>query len=172
MTNKEIFDNFIKTLHSYSTNSNDISNRSYNINYIDLLQLINIARSIPMEKKEDKTSMELIREAFNPIQNARCSECNELIGTNAAHICQNKFEPKSIFTRRMERNARTYDFVVKHKVLIYQNTRHYGNFTAGKNDCQLQELITLARKEIGYSDKTWSGDIFISLVNLYRKICV
>ena len=123
-------------------------------------------------KKEEKTAMELIREAFNPIQNARCSECNELIGTNAAHICQNKFEPKSIFTRRMERNARTYDFVVKHKILIYQNTRHYGNFTAGKNDCQLQELITLARKEIGYSDKTWSGDIFTSLVNLYRKICV
>jgi hypothetical protein len=123
-------------------------------------------------KKEEKTSMELVREAFQSIQNARCSECNELIGTNAAHICQNEFKPKSIFTRRMERSARTYDFVVKHKVLIYQNTRHYGNFTAGKNDCQLQELITLARKEIGYSDKTWSGDIFTSLVNLYRKICV
>ena len=105
-------------------------------------------------------------------QNARCSECNELIGTNAAHICQHKFEPKSIFTRRRIRNAKTYDFVVKHKVLIYQCRRCYGNFNAHKNDYQLQNLIELARKEIGYSDKTWSGDIFNSLVRLYKKICV
>jgi hypothetical protein len=82
------------------------------------------------------------------------------------------FVPKSIFTRRIERNNRAYDFVVKHKVLIYQNTRNYLNFTEGKGDRQLQELIDLARKEIGYSDKTWSGDIFNSLVNLYKKICV
>jgi hypothetical protein len=83
-----------------------------------------------------------------------------------------EYIPMSIFTRRRIRNSKTYDFVVKHKVLIYHNTKHYGNFTAGKNDKQLQELIELARKEIGYSDRTWSGDIFTSIVNLYKKICV
>jgi hypothetical protein len=109
---------------------------------------------------------------FKPIQKTICADCGAIGGNEATHDCIKSFEPKSIFTRRKERNAKTYDFVVKHKVLIYQNTRHYGNFTAGKNDNQLQELITLARKEIGYSDKTWSGDIFTSLVNFYRKICV
>jgi len=78
----------------------------------------------------------------------------------------------SIFTRRRIRNSKTYDFVVKYKILIYQNTRHYSNYTEGKNDKYLQELIELAREEIGYSDRTWSGDIFTSLVNLDKKICV
>jgi hypothetical protein len=83
-----------------------------------------------------------------------------------------EYIPKSIFTRRRIKNQKTYDFVVKHKVAIYQNTRHYSNYTEGKNDKDLQELIEFARKEIGYSDRTWSGDIFTSLVNLYKKICV
>jgi hypothetical protein len=74
--------------------------------------------------------------------------------------------------KRRIRNQKTYDFVVKYKILIYQNTRHYNNYVEGKNDKYLQELIELARKEIGYSDKTWSGDIFTSIVNLYKKICV
>lgn len=106
------------------------------------------------------------------IINSKCADCGAIGGNETTHDCHKSFEPKSIFTRRRERNNKAFDFVVKHKVLIYQNTRHYGNFTAGKNDCQLQELITLARKEIGYSDRTWSGDIFTSLVNLYKKICV
>ena len=95
---------------------------------------------------KNRTAIEQVREIFEPLQ-------------------------KKMAIRRVV-NHKTYDFVVKHKVLIYQCTRHYDNFNEGKNDNQLQELITLARKEIGYSDKTWSGDIFNSLVNLYKKICV
>ena len=32
------------------------------------------------------------------------------------------------------------------------------------------KIIELARKELNYSDKTYSGDIFISLFNVYSDI--
>jgi len=138
-------------------------------------QYIMIIKAIKMYEclnSNDKTPIMQVKEAFEPIQRTICADCGAKGGNEATHDCHKSFEPKSIFTRRKERNNKTYDFVVKHKILIYQNTRHYGNFTAGKNDNQLQELITLARKEIGYSDRTWSGDIFTSIVNMYKKICV
>jgi hypothetical protein len=68
--------------------------------------------------------------------------------------------------------GKNYDFVVNHKVLVYNTTHKYMNYTEGKNDPEVQKLISIARKEIGYSDKTWSGDIYNILVNLYIKICV
>jgi uncharacterized protein YlaI len=95
-----------------------------------------------------------------PIANAICADCNEQIGNQTAHLC------------RKDRDEKAYSFVVNHKTLIYNVCHHHGNFNAGKNDIKLQELIVLARKEIGYSEKTWSGDIFNALINLYRRICV
>ncbi len=115
-------------------------------------------------KKEEKTPMGLVREAFGPIQNVRCSECNELIGTNAAHICQNKFEP-------IQRQNKVFDFVVRHKIDCY-NAFKLSIAHEGYTRPEGKKLIALARQEIGYSDKTWSGDIYSSLYNTYKSIVV
>lgn len=121
-----------------------------------------------IEKEEQsKTTIEFIREAFEPIQ---LGEKIEDIPAFTIAKCLVEFP--AFDKTRLNKRFNAYDFVVKYKTLIYQNIRHYNNYTEGKNDKQLQELIELARKEIGYSNKTWSGDIFTSLVNLYKKICV
>jgi len=90
----------------------------------------------------------------------KCFKCGEIV-SKTIHLSSAKQRAENIF-----------DFVVRHKTLIYQTTRFYGSFTSGKHDSQLHELITLARKEIGYSDKTWSGDIFNSLIKQYMAITI
>ena len=58
-----------------------------------------------------------------------------------------------------------------HKTDCYRafklNTKH-----EGYKSPEGKKLIELARQEIGYSDKTWSGDIYSSLYNTYKSIVV
>lgn len=118
------------------------------------------------------------QERKEPLLNSRCADCHELVGSNAAHICKSKTvtemakEAGENMSKHKIRANKVFDFVVRHKTLIYQTTRFYGNFTSGKHDSKLHELIELARKEIGYSDATWSGDIFNSLVKQYKSITI
>jgi hypothetical protein len=69
------------------------------------------------------------------------------------------------------RISKVFYFVVMHKIDCYRAFKlsigHEGyKSPEGKN------LIALARQEIGYSDKTWSGDIYSSIYNTYKSIVV
>lgn len=69
------------------------------------------------------------------------------------------------------KNKKIFNFVVKHKIDCYhafkEDTSHKGYHTEyGKN------LITLARKELEYSPKTWSGDIYLHLWKVYKSIVI
>jgi hypothetical protein len=142
------------------------------------------AKDISLESEisqlKEQIKKEEIRKQENKIGNSYCGnpitsehDCQVLAKkNNNCEGCKFRIFETVNPPKRQTKNQKTYDFVVKHKVAIYQNTRHYNNYTEGKNDKDLQELIEFARKEIGYSDRTWSGDIFTSLVNLYKKICV
>jgi hypothetical protein len=71
----------------------------------------------------------------------------------------------------LKRADKVFDFVVRHKTDCYRafkkSISHEGfKYSEGA------ELIKMAREEIGYSDKTWSGDIYNVLHNVYKSIVV
>jgi hypothetical protein len=73
--------------------------------------------------------------------------------------------------QKVIRISKVFYFVVMHKTDCYRafklNTKH-----EGYKSPEGQKLIELARQEIGYSDKTWSGDIYSSIYNTYKSIVV
>ncbi len=69
------------------------------------------------------------------------------------------------------RMSRVFYFVVMHKTDCYRAFKVSIDHEGYKSP-EGQKLIALARQEIGYSDKTWSGDIYSSICNTYKSIVV
>ena len=70
-----------------------------------------------------------------------------------------------------KRTDKVFDFVVKHKTDCYRAFKRTVSREGFKYP-EGAELVKMARKEIGYSDKTWSGDIYNVLFNVYKSIVV
>lgn len=71
----------------------------------------------------------------------------------------------------MKRKEKVFDFVVKHKTDCYRAFKICINHK-GCNTKEGSFLIDLARAEIGYSPKTWSGDIYNVLWRVYKAITI
>jgi hypothetical protein len=69
------------------------------------------------------------------------------------------------------RMSRVFYFVVMHKTDCYRAFKVSIDHEGYKSP-EGKKLIELARQEIGYSDKTWSGDIYSSIYNTYKSIVV
>jgi hypothetical protein len=63
------------------------------------------------------------------------------------------------------------DFVVSHKTECYRAFKICASHK-GFNTKEGSLLVDLARSEIGYSPKTWNGDIYFALWNVYKTICI
>ena len=71
----------------------------------------------------------------------------------------------------MSRKGIVFDFVVKHKTDCYRAFKicaHHKGFNTKEGSL----LIEYARKEIGYSRKTWDGDIYFALWKMYKAITI
>lgn len=69
------------------------------------------------------------------------------------------------------RNMERFDFVVRHKTDCYRAFK----LGVGHRDYKSSEglkLINMARKELNYSPRTYSGDIYVNLWKMYKEICV
>jgi hypothetical protein len=60
---------------------------------------------------------------------------------------------------------------VRHKTDCYRAFKICADHK-GFNTEEGSKLIEFARNEIGYSRKTWDGDIYFSLWKTYKKICM
>lgn len=71
----------------------------------------------------------------------------------------------------MKRKEKVFDFVVKHKTDCY---RAFKQSILHKRYCtdEGSHLVELARKELGYSVKTWDGDIYHVLWRVYKAITI
>lgn len=70
-----------------------------------------------------------------------------------------------------ERTEKVFDFVVRHKTDCYRAFKRSISHEGFKYS-EGAELVKMAREEIGYSDKTWAGDIYNVLHNVYKSIVV
>ena len=80
-----------------------------------------------------------------------------------------KPETKEISDEKNARKRRVFDFVVKHKTDCYRAFKISVDHK-GFNTKEGSLLIELARTEIGYSRKTWDGDIYHALHRVYKSI--
>ena len=71
----------------------------------------------------------------------------------------------------MNRKEKIFDFVVKHKTDCYRAFK-ICNTHKGCNTKEGSLLIELARTELGYSPKTWDGDIYNVLWRTYKAITI
>jgi hypothetical protein len=69
--------------------------------------------------------------------------------------------------RKMDR----FQFVVNNKTNCYRAFKQGNNHTDYKTQ-EGRHLVTLARKELKYSAKTWSGDIYWQLWKQYKSIVI
>jgi hypothetical protein len=92
----------------------------------------------------------------------------EIILTGADNYGQDKGIKLEI---EAQKQNKVFDFVVRHKIDCY-NAFKLSISHEGYKKPEGKKLIELARKEIGYSVKTWSGDIYSSLYNTYKSIVV
>jgi len=100
-----------------------------------------------------------LNQTMNPIDDGEHAQPSDVI---------NKiFDYKHNTTK--ERKEKLFAFVVANKTQIYQSFRH-GKHCASSPE--MKELLEKARIEIGYSPKTWNGDIVSVLVNAYVSIVV
>jgi hypothetical protein len=80
-----------------------------------------------------------------------------------------KYDESKIVPQPIKRKEIVFDFVVRHKTSCY-NAFKLCSDHKGFNTEQGSVLIEMARKEIGYSRKTWDGDIYNVLYRVYRGI--
>jgi len=64
---------------------------------------------------------------------------------------------------------RMFEFVYKHIKLCRKAFYHGRNYEDFRTTPGLK-LVNMARKELGYSDHTYSGDIFRSIALNYEKL--
>ena len=81
------------------------------------------------------------------------------------------YDKKESENKTLSRKEKVFDFVVRHKTDFYRAFKisidHEGFKTS-----EGSHLVDLARKEIGYSVKTWDGDIYYVLYRVYRSIAI
>jgi hypothetical protein len=68
-----------------------------------------------------------------------------------------------------ERQNKIYLFVVNNKTNCYRAFKTGIKHKDYKTD-EGKKLVELARKDIGYSSKTWGGDIYHTLWEVYFKL--
>jgi hypothetical protein len=101
----------------------------------------------------------------------------DMISTNISQIItemideNDKKKAKLHPEKKSNRKGIVFDFVVKHKTDCYRAFKICADHK-GFNTPEGSKLIELARKEIGYSRKTWDGDIYHALWRVYKGITV